>query len=324
LNEITYRTFRNSDPPRILRLWHQCDLGRGAARPSSIEAFESTNYAQPYFDPAGLIVAESEGELIGFSHAGFGFLPDRSAIDPRVGVVCVVMVRPDHRRRGIGRELVRRAEVYLRDRGTESILGGESRNSDPFYYGLYGGSRPSGFLQSDPLADPFFRSLGYEPVETVGVYQRDLRLQRDPVNMRLMNVRRSTELVVAEGLLQPTFWWYTHMGRGDGLRFRLVDRKLQEPVAAVTVVGLDHYLGVWNERVVGLVDMFVREDRRGQGFGQTLLVETLRRLRQELITRAEIHVSDLNPFLSKAAVAAGFERIETGTVYRKVAEHGGA
>ena len=316
MSAISYRTFRNSDPPRILRLWHQCELGRGAARPVSTEAFELINYAQPYFDPAGLIVAERDRELVGFVHAGFGFTADRNAIDPQIGVICVVMVRPDHRRQGIGRELVRRAEEYLRSRGARTIQAGESRYVDPFYYGLYGGSRPSGFLDSDPLAAPFFTALGYVPEQTIGVYQRDLTIKRDPTNMRLVGLRRSTELEIAEMPLQPTFWWYCHMGRIDTLRFRLVDKKSRVPLAAVTVMGLDHYLTTWNERAVGLVDIFVTEGHRGQGFGQTLLVETVRRLRQELITRAEIHVPDSHEYLTKAVLGAGFSRLETGTVYR--------
>ena len=317
MSEIRYRTFRNADPPLLLRLWHQCELGRGAARPNSTEPFESINYAQPYFDPAGLIVALADREVVGFIHAGFGFTEDRSAIDPSSGVVCVVMVRPDFRRRGIGRELMRRAEEYLGRAGAREITCGESRLRDPFYYGLYGGSRPSGFLQSDPLAAPFMKALGYAPCETIGIYQRDLRVQRDPMNMRLMGIRRSTELVIADAPLQPTYWWYTHMGRGESLRFRLVEKKTQEPVAAVTVIGLDHYISCWNERAIGLVDVFVAEDHRGQGYGQTLLVETVRRVRQELITRAEIHVPDSHTFLTKSVLGAGFVRIESGLVYRR-------
>jgi GNAT superfamily N-acetyltransferase len=96
-----------------------------------------------------------------------------------------------------------------------------------------------------------------------------------------------------------------------------VEKKSQEPVAAVTVIGLDHYVANWNERAIGLVDVFVSEDHRGQGYGQTLLVETVRRLRQELITRADVHVPDSHVHFTKAVKAAGFERIEMGVVYRK-------
>lgn len=318
MSEISYRPFRNIDPPGILRLWNQSELGRGAARPTSTDLFETINYAQPYFDPAGLIVASDGRDAIGFVHAGFGFNEQRTAIDRTIGIICVVMVRPDQRRKGIGRELVRRAEEYLRSCGATSIFAGQSRGRDPFYYGLYGGSRPSGFLESDPLAAPFFRSLGYTPRATFGAYQRDLRTKRDPTNMRLVGLRRTTELVVSEGPTEhPTFWWYTHLGRIDSLRFCLVDKKTQATLAAVSVIGLDQYQSVWHERAMGLVDVYVSEDHRGQGYGQSLLVETVRRVRQDLITRADFHVPDSHTFLTRAAEGAGFTRVETGTVYER-------
>jgi ribosomal protein S18 acetylase RimI-like enzyme len=317
LSEFSFRTFRNADPPGILRLWNQCELGRGAAKPDSTDLFETINYAQPYFDPAGLIVAEQGPEIVGFVHAGFGFNLPRTAIERAVGVVCVVMVRPDLRRRGIGRELVARAEQYLRAGGVGALQAGQGRQRDPFYYGLYGGSRPSGFLASDPLADPFFRAIGYTPRETIGVYQRDLTIKRDPTNMRLMGLRRTTDLVVAEGPADPTYWWYTHLGRIESLRFQLVEKKTQTTLAALSVIGLDQYQSAWNERAMGIVDVLVAEDHRGQGYGQALLVETVRRVRQDLITRADFHVPDSHAFLTRAAEGAGFTRIETGTIYER-------
>jgi len=317
VSDIVYRTFRNNDPPKLLRLWHRCELGRGAARPFSTDAFEQVNYAQPYFDREGLILAESEGEVIGFIHAGFGFTSDHSAIDHSRGVICVVMVRCDFRRRGIGRELVRRAEEYLRQKGAQTIVAGQSRGADPFYFTLYGGSRPCGFLESDPLAGPFFLALDYEPGETFGVFDRDLTVKKDPFSMRMMGIRRKTELAIADQPFHPSYWWFCHFGRFDSLRFRLVDKQTHEPLAAISVLGLDHYIPVWNERAIGLGDVFVHEDHRGKGVGQTLLVETVRSLRQELISRAEIHAPDAHPHAGKAILSAGFNRIETGTVYHK-------
>jgi GNAT superfamily N-acetyltransferase len=136
--------------------------------------------------------------------------------------------------------------------------------------------------------------------------------------MRLVGLRRTTELVVSEGPSEPSWWWYTHLGRVDSLRFCLLDKKTQQTLAAVSVIGLDQYVSVWNERAMGLVDVFVSEDHRGQGYGQALLVETVRRVRQDLISRADFHVPDSHVFLARAAEAAGFTRIETGTIYERL------
>jgi ribosomal protein S18 acetylase RimI-like enzyme len=319
---IEFRSFRNGDPPHILKLWHECGLGRGAARPWTTDAFETFNYSQLFFDRAGLILACEGLQPVGFAHAGFGCTSDESRLDPQRGVICAVLVHPRARRQGIGRELVRRAEEYLRSHGALELQAGSSPRSDPYYFGLYGGTRPSGFLESDPLAHPFLENVGYVPFQRHGVFQRQLASARDPMNLRIAAIRRQTELAVADSPNRPTWWWHTHFGRWDSagvdsLRFRLVRKGTGEPVAGVTVIGLEQYRELWQRRAIGLVDVFVAEPLRGQGYGQTLLVEVLRRLRQELIDTAEIHAPETNEVACKVIRTAGFERVDTGIVYRK-------
>lgn len=319
---IQYRIFRNPDPPRILELWLQCPLGRGGARPTSTDVFEVFNYAQLFFDPAGLILACDGAQVVGLAHAGFCCTEDESCLDYSRGVIGLVLVHPAYNRRGIGRELVQRAEQYLIERGAKEIFAGPSPHRDPFYFGLYGGTRPSGFLESDPAAGDFFRGIGYVEHERHGVYQRNLSVSRDPINLRIAAIRRQTELAIVDKPYHPTWWWYTHFGRWDSagidlLRFRLVRKSDGEPLAGVTVVGLDQYIPVWQKRAIGLVDLFVVESLRGQGYGQTLLVEVLKRLRQELIDLAELHTPETNELATRVVQAAGFVRVDTGVVFRK-------
>lgn len=100
---IEYRSFQNSDPPRLVELWHACGLSRGAAAGFSTDAFEQLNFAQPYFDRRGLILASDGDKLVGFIHAGFGRNESYSALSTDTGAISVVLVHPDYRRQGIGR-----------------------------------------------------------------------------------------------------------------------------------------------------------------------------------------------------------------------------
>lgn len=314
---VRFRPFRNSDPPLLFQLLRKNQLGRGTAAPASIAAFEQSVFGLPYFDPAGLIVAEEQGTVLGFVHAGFGFTESLDGMDRSKGILCTLLVDASRRREGLGRELLRRAEEYLHAAGSTSIQAGQSRYVDPFYFGLYGGARPSGFLESDPDAEQFFTSSGYRPAERIGVFQRDLTDRKDPMNFRILALRRQTELIASDQPEEPTWWWYTHFGNIESMRFRLIQKKDGERVAGMTVVGLDHYIARWGERVIGLVDVAVDESYRGQGYGQALIVETLRRLRTELVTRAEIHVPEVSEAATRAVEGAGFTRIDTGVVYRK-------
>ncbi len=314
---IEYRSFRNFDPPGIWKLWLEGQMGRGAAMPRTLDAFEDANYGQPYFDPEGLTVALDGSRLVGMVHSGFGTTEDRTQLDRSRGVICAVLVHPDYRRQGIGTVLLARGEAYLRGHGVTALLAGPARGLDPFYFGLYGGCRPSGFLLTDLAARPFFESRGYGEFERHGIYQRDLTIPRDPTSMRSNTIRRSTELVTLDFPESPNWWWYTHLGRSDSIRYCLKMKRTGEQIASVNATPLEHYEDVWHNRSVGIVDMRVEPQFRGQGYGQTLMIEVVKHLRQDQFRHAEVHAPENNPIGIRAVVGAGFTRLDTGIVYQK-------
>ena len=82
---------------------------RGSFPLSTPALFERWVFSKPYFDPDGLILAtEPDGRVIGFALAGFGPNPELTALSHDEGVIGAVLVRPNDRRKGTGRELVRR------------------------------------------------------------------------------------------------------------------------------------------------------------------------------------------------------------------------
>ena len=314
---IEYRTFRNSDPPELVRLWSTAQLGRGAATGISVDAFDHVNFAQPYFDPNGLLIATDDGRPVGFVHAGFGTNEARSDISRSVGVICAIVVEPEYRMKGIGSELLHRAENYLHASGAATINAGPSLPHDPFFFGIYGGARPSGFLQSDVLAEPFFIANGYKVLDTNAVYQRDVLNSRDPVDFKLNLIRRKTKLEIFERPASPDWWWYTRIGRLDSLLFALVPKSGGDTFAAVTVIGLDFYSTTWPSRAIGLIDLVIADEYRDSKYGLALLSEVSRRLRSEMVGTLDAHVSSLDHNIIKTFDSAGFVQVDTGVVYHK-------
>ncbi len=314
---IEYRTFANRDPARIAALWNSIPLGRGAASGLAVDAFETLNFAQPYFDRKGVILAFEGPELVGFAHAGFGANAEETALAYDAGVICAVLVHPNYRRQGIGRELVKRAEAYLREKGAKTFQAGPSAPRDPFFFGLYGGARPSGFMESDPDAAPFFTALGYQPAERFAVFQCDLTTQKSPMSFRFINVRRKMELTVSSEPSKITWWWETRYGRLDTVQFSLHSKENPAEVAEITVVGLDLYLTAWQQRAVGLAELRTVTTELRKGYAQALLVETCRRLKDELVTLAEAHAVESNTPVIKLLESCGFVRVDTGVVYAK-------
>jgi len=314
---IAYRSFLNTDPPRIRDLWHACQLGRGAADKVTTDAFELVIFGQSYFDRDSCLLAVDGQRVVGMVLAGFGTNQNQSGLDRGRGVICAVLVLPEYRRQGIGRALVERGSQMLRQQGAEQIVAGGAPGSNPFMVGLYGGSQPAGFLTSDPDADPFFRSLGFHELERHDVYTRNLAITRDPMHFRLIQNRRKFQLSIIGEPPVSSWWWATRFGRLDTLRF-LLEPKGESggpAVAGLTVVGLDLYIPKWRQRSVGVIDLYVPKQYRKQGFAQTLLVEVCKRLKDELVTLIEIHTPSDNDAMKKTLASCSFEAVDQGVVY---------
>lgn len=266
----------------------------------------------------GLVVATSDGEIVGWAHAGFGPNAEQTGLDRQTGVVCAVLVRPDHRRNGVGRRLVACAEKYLRDAGAAEVFAGGGPVRDPFYLGLYGGSEPAGFLESDPDAAPFVEAIGYQPAERHAVFQRSITDAAFPINMQLMNARRKTELVVAADPDNAPWWWLTRFGRLDSVQFALALKADARVVASACVVGLDLYVTKWHQRAIGLCGLSVAEEHGEQGYEQCLIAEICRRLRDELVSTIEAHAPETGEQAKQLLNTTGFEQVDAGVVYRRV------
>ena len=118
---VEYRTFRNPDPPRLVAVWNEAFTQRGSPRLVNNTLLERYVLAKPIFDPKGIFVAESNGVVVGWAHAGMSRNPFNTQ---PVGATCVIGVRPAHQRKGIGTELLKRCEQYLRDLDEVRRVGG--------------------------------------------------------------------------------------------------------------------------------------------------------------------------------------------------------
>lgn len=315
---VAYRHFRNADPPHVVRLWNESNLGRGAAQSVSCDEFDGLVIAQTYFDPAGMILATDNDKVVGFVHAGFSANQTKSEISKDTGIICAVIVDPDYRRQGIGRELIRQAEEYLIKSGAKRILAGGADPNDPFYCGLYGGSEPAGFLESDPAAAPFFKALNYVPVERHLVFQRQLGPGGPEVMcVRLINAKRQSKLAAATAYEPKDWWWSTRHGRLDSMHLGLLPKSGGPLMAKVCVVGLDLYLTGWKLRAIGISNLQVSENQRRKGYGQLLLDEVCRRVREDMIQLAEAHALETDAGGIAVLKSAGFHQVDAGVVFAK-------
>lgn len=314
---IHYRPFRNPDPPALVRIWNDCYTGRGAAFLNGTTPLEHFVLSKPYFDPAGLILAEDAGTPVGFVHAGFG--PDSSGqrLAHDRGVICALAVRPSHRRQGIGRQLLARAEAYLRGKGATVLLAGTRRPLDPYYWGLYGGSELAGILTSDLAAGPFLQANDYRPVERVLVLDRDLSNLPPMSDSRFPHLKRKYELRILPRPVSPTWYEEAVYSPLEMLEFQLQELASGQAAAKAKVWDMELFGWRWHQPSAGIIDLWVQEDRRRQGLAKFLVLQILRYLQDQFYSLVEGQSSADHPAALRLLEGLGFRQVDEGQVYRK-------
>lgn len=317
---ITYRTFRNSDPPHLAEIWRSQPPERALAQPGSVDVLEMLVFAKPYFDNAGLIVATDGDEPVGFAHAGFGPRDDEQGFSRELGTTYMVMVRPNYQRRGIGRQLLAQAERYLQSQGAKVIYGGGIYPLNAFYLGLYGGSELPGVLDTVPGAQRLFQCCGYRPIDRVKVWQRSLAGFRPSVDRQQIHVRRRSLLETRDDPPARTWWDACTYGSFERTRFDLLDRQTGGRLASLVSWNIEPLATVWGVHAAGITELSVAEEHRRQGIGSFLMGEALRHLQQTGFTRVEVQTMQHNEAACSLYHKLGFELVDQGVVFRKDAE----
>src|SRR5262245_32819925 len=313
---VQYRNFRTTDAPHLVTVWNECFTGRGAVHLRNCTPLEERVFSKPYFDPAGLIVAEESGEIAGYVHAGLG--PNEAGTDviSEAGVVCVLGVRPSFRRRGIAAELLRRAEAYIQGRGAARLYAGPHWPLDPFYFGLYGGSGAPGFLASDAEAHGFFGARGYEPWRRFSILQRRIGQQLRLNDPRLAPFRQQFDLRLSP---RPRDSWWRECVYCliETPEFFLEDKRNNEVVARARVWEMEGFSARWNAASVGILDVLVTEPLRRRGLGRFLLSLLLRHLQDQFFELVEMQVDESNAAGLALCRSLGFAPVDTGSVFIK-------
>lgn len=148
--EVIVRRAEPADLPKIgilgallVEQHHAFDPQRffaaGPRTPAQYAAFLGTQLAGP---DSAVLVADDAGQVIGYAYAsvaGFDFM----ALRGPAGVLQDVLVDPEHRGRGVGRQLVNAAVAFLGSRGVPRVVLSTAHRNEP--------------------AQRLFASLGFRP-----------------------------------------------------------------------------------------------------------------------------------------------------------------
>lgn len=314
---LTYRSFRNADPPILTALWRSRAGQSGLMDPVSPDLLEQLVFAKPYFDYAGLILAFQDGSPVSFAHAGFGPNEQLSAVSFDLGVTSIVIVRPDCAEGEVAAGLLEQCEQYLRARGAKVLYGGGIQPLNPFYLGLYGGSELPGVLESDLATRNLFQSHDYQEIERTKIGQVDLSRFEAVIDRSQMQIRR--QMVVEETIDFPTRnWWEAcTLGEFDLTRFEMVPRGGGPAVARAIFRSMEPAGTNSSGRRSGLIEFHVDPAYRRRGYAVFLLSEVFRQFTRQGITTVEAQTMESNTPAINLYQKLGFKPIGEGRVYRK-------
>jgi ribosomal protein S18 acetylase RimI-like enzyme len=317
---IRFRPYRNSDPPALAELWNRTLPSQGVVKPLSAHDFDTLVMGKHLFDPAGLIVGERDGRVVGFAHAGFGPVQPEGPshrLDHDLGTIAMLAVESNAT---IDEELesglVREAIAYLRGRGAQVIYAGGQYPLNPFYWGIYGGSEFAGVLGSHTAFHRAALRARFEPVSQSRMMEADLA-RPEPRDPRSTLLRRQVRTETPEDV-RPSSWWQAiAIGTYRPCRVRLISRGDGAELARAMTWDIASGFGLGDGRPrTGLIDVFVQPTHRRRGLGRLLIAEVFRHARDQLAEIVVVQVAEDNHPAFGLYSATGFETVETATLYR--------
>lgn len=290
---ISYRPFRNSDPPKLVEVWRSQPPLRRRVQGVNVEMLERHVFSRPYFEREGLIVAEQSQRLLGFAHAGFGPTPDGATLSNELGVVSALLTMPDAPVE-VGEALLDRAEQYLRIRGVQKICALGVGDCCPFYLGMYGGGELPGVLRDDRWSE-FFQSHDYQSTGVTQILQRSLAGYRPRMDRNLIKVRRGG--LVDATLDPPAVSWWDACTTADADRssFTLQKRGETQPAARVVFSEMPAFSQSWGARAACLNRVETAGGDDQHHVLLYLLGESLRQLQGQGVHLVEAQVRNTPP-----------------------------
>jgi ribosomal protein S18 acetylase RimI-like enzyme len=291
-----------------------------------VHELDSHAFGRVNFDAAGLIVAEQEGRIVGFVHAGFGpDIPIDGAIplelNHELGTVAMLLVEPNRDDRELLHGLIGEAEGYLRKRGAKVLYAGGLFPLNPFYWGISGGSEGCGVLSAQQALQRALAEKGYQPVGTNVLLEAELSAP-EPRDPRGILVRRQVHVEFHDDAF-PTDWWQClALGDFQLLNARLVSRSDGCELAHAQAWDMSWFGRGDGRSRIGLISLEVSAAHRRKGYGRFLVSEVLRRARENHVGCVAVQTAATNHPALGLYQSLGFMQVERATCFRSPAEPG--
>lgn len=284
------RGLRTEDASQLPGTWNECF----ADTPNFVKVGESDLrrrvFAQPGFDPKGVIVGADGARVKGFVHFGprsnlWHHVADRR-LDPEEGHIYTLAAPPSEL--ALARDLLAGAETRLRASGARRALLGTSwvYGTQPYYNGIAGAYEIPGLSTTWQHMIAMAEESGYALAAEYGTPEIDLSGGVLPAALE----------AAAEQLEERARAWGLRLGSRPVEspffpRRKSVELSCGRGTVATTAYGLwPEHLRQYNRRLYGLTSVYVARRWRGKGLGKLIVIEAVRAALREGAEGVHLHV----------------------------------
>lgn len=312
---IALRPYQNGDSPRLVALWNTQPPLRGRLQPLTVGLLEQYVLSRPYFDPRGLLLAERDGQLAGWVHAGFSLTDRAGELEHHDGLICQLLLEAGSPDPAVATALIDGALGYLRERGAVQFYAGAIGFCAPFYLGLYGGSRLPGVLHDDHLFANSLRAGGFREQRPVEIWQRDLRTFRPPVDRELLAMRRQLQFRTIDEYQSTRWCERCALAWSEPTLIEAVLSRSHAEAAQMVFWDMAPLSANWGGRALGLASYSLGATEKPETVATCLLAEVVREFQTQGVATVEVQVEAEEVLLRSVVRRLEFQLVDHGSQF---------
>jgi ribosomal protein S18 acetylase RimI-like enzyme len=195
------------------------------------------------------------------------------------------------------------------------IYGGGRYPLNPFYWGIYGGSEFSGFLESQPATLQAFQRNGFKESASSVLFEFDLA-KSEPRHLKNIMLKRESRVHILEDENPEENWSALAVEAFHPLVVQILDKAEKAVIARSCLWPMSVYGRREGVSRIGLIDVIVDDDHRRKGYGRLLITESIKCASGLSYDILCVQTDSTNLAAIKLYEQSGFERTETARLFR--------
>ena len=298
----------------MVDLWNRLPKVGGLVDQTDYTTLERHVFAKPYFDREGLSIAEHNGKIIGFSHAGFSPQESLAELDYQTGIVSQLRMDAAVSDSSVANRLLTMSINYCRSKGATTVHAGCDFPHSPFYLGLYGGSQLPGVIEQDDQSLTGFKEFGFVEHDRIVILELRLSELKSIMGRQQMSVRRNYLINATSDPLEQSWWESCTLGVAGRERFTVINKRTKEVSGTVSFWDMQPLSDSFGGKSRGLYNLAIEDNLRRSGIATYLVGESLKHLAKSDVTIVEAQTRSSDAASVALFEKLGFKKTSSGTL----------